>query len=87
MPDTSWRDATCRVEFDLPALAEDSYHSTDKGRSFMAAPEADIEHLGLGSGVQRNYIGGIEREPPSTVSISGVRRSQRSVLSGLAGSV
>jgi hypothetical protein len=33
MSETSGRGASFRVEFDLPALAEDSDHSTEKGRS------------------------------------------------------
>jgi hypothetical protein len=47
VPDTPRRDAIFRVEFDLPALAEDSDHNTDRGRSVMRAAVRDFERRGI----------------------------------------
>jgi len=50
MPQTAGRRASFRVEFDLPALAEDSAHSTAKGRSVMDEAVRDFKGRGIPPG-------------------------------------
>lgn len=50
MSETSGRGASFRVEFDLPALAEDSDHSTAKGRAVMDDAVRNFEERGIAVG-------------------------------------
>jgi hypothetical protein len=50
VPQTSGRGATFRVEFDLLVLAEDSAHSTAKGRSVMDEAVRNFEERGIATG-------------------------------------
>ena len=47
MPSTPGRDATFRVEFDLATLAEDSDHSTPKGRAVMREAIRELDRDGI----------------------------------------
>jgi hypothetical protein len=50
MPSTSGRGATFRVEFDLATLAEDSHHSTPKGRVVMREAIRELDRDGIPAG-------------------------------------
>ncbi len=47
MPVASAQDPTFRVEFDLAVLAEDSDHSTPKGRSVMRDAIRELDRDGI----------------------------------------
>jgi hypothetical protein len=47
MPQTAGRGASFRVEFDPLALAEDSDHNTEKGRSVMDDAVRDFQERGI----------------------------------------
>jgi hypothetical protein len=50
MSERAGRGASFRVEFDLLVLAEDSAHSTAKGRSVMKEAVRDFEERGIPAG-------------------------------------